>query len=97
MEAIFAEGPGTTSTRASSRTETSESSIPWVLVEVGQDLVLKNGNHRFAGTVDALTSDRNIIWVISRIGERRLFHTADGYDVFLQQPLPPSDYAQEGD
>jgi hypothetical protein len=67
----------------SPRAGTPASNSPWELLEEGNDVVLENGNHRFAGKVDALSVDRNIIWVTSCIGERRLFHVADGYEVVL--------------
>lgn len=67
----------------SPRAGTPASNTPWGLLEEGQDVVLENGNHRFAGKIDALSLDRNIIWVTSCIGERRLFHVADGYEVSL--------------
>jgi len=57
------------------------STTPWGRLEEGHDVVLEHGNHRFAGKVDALTIDRNIIWVTSNLGERRLFHSSDGYEV----------------
>ncbi|MFP3700507.1 hypothetical protein SB758_34100, partial [Burkholderia sp. SIMBA_013] len=57
------------------------STTPWGLLEEGHDVVLEHGNYRFAGKVDALTIDRNIIWVTTDLGERRLFHSSDGYEV----------------
>lgn len=67
----------------SPRAGTPTSNTPWGLLEEGHDVVLENGNHRFAGKVDALSLDRKIIWVTSRVGERRLFHVADGYELSL--------------
>lgn len=85
MEATCDEGLG-----GSQKAWAPPSTTPWDLVEEGHNVVLENGNHRFSGTVDALSFDRTIIWVTSWVGERRLFHAADGYQMFLQQPLLPS-------
>lgn len=56
------------------------SSIVWGAIEVGQELELvEAGRRQFSGRVDAVTQERDIIWLTSAAGERRLFHVADGY------------------
>jgi hypothetical protein len=54
--------------------------FPWAFLEVGQEVeLLERGSRHFAGVVDALTDDLDMIWITSSTGERRLFHVADGY------------------
>lgn len=33
------------------------------------------------GTVDECTSDGDFVWLLDSLGERRLFHEHDGYDL----------------
>lgn len=55
-------------------------SLQWAAIEVGQELELLEGaRQQFVGKVDAVTHERDIIWLTSSVGERRLFHVADGY------------------
>lgn len=56
------------------------SSLAWAAIEVGQELeLLEAGRRQFSGRVDAVTQERDIIWLTSASGARRLFHVADGY------------------
>lgn len=90
MEDTSNTGPAAINMGSSPPAGTPASNTPWGLLEEGHNVVLENGNHCFSGTVDALSFDRNIIWVTSWVGERRLFHADDGYEVFLQQTSLPS-------
>jgi hypothetical protein len=54
--------------------------LSWAALEIGQELqLLENGRRQFAGRVDAVTQERDTIWLTSDSGERRLFHVTDGY------------------
>jgi hypothetical protein len=60
--------------------KSQSSSFAWATIEVGQELVLlEAGCRQFSGRVDAVTQERDVIWLTSAAGERRLFHVADGY------------------
>jgi hypothetical protein len=60
----------------------------WGSLEPGQVVTLEKGNHRITGSIDALTEDGHILWIISSTGERRLFHIDDGYALFTALPEP---------
>jgi hypothetical protein len=60
----------------------------WGNLEPGQVVTLEKGNHRITGSIDALTEDGHILWIISSTGERRLFHIDDGYAPFPALPEP---------
>ena len=55
----------------------------WEWVEPGDNVRLqKQGWPPYDGYVDNRTPDGNIVWVLS-VGERRLFHRADGYSLVV--------------
>jgi hypothetical protein len=92
MAVVQAEKPPTkVSSRAMPGTDTSVADTSWILLEQGQNVVLEKGNQRFAGTVDALTDDRDIVWLRSSVGERRLFHVGDGYALLHEPPIPAAE------
>ena len=41
----------------------------------------KPGGLPQCGIVDAKTPDGSVLWVISTLGERRLFHVSDGFSL----------------
>ena len=51
---------------------------PGVLVTLG-----RQGYEHYSGRVDERTADGRTIWVIDRIGDRRLFHIDDDYDLSM--------------
>ena len=54
----------------------------WKSLEPGDAVALSHGGfvyHR--GTVDDRTADGQMIWVVDRIGDRRLFHIDDDFDL----------------
>jgi hypothetical protein len=54
----------------------------WKSLERGDVVALSLGGFEYRrGTVDERTADGRTIWVIDRIGDRRLFHIDDGYDL----------------
>lgn len=75
------EGSAETSSKAAVRKRKARN--PWAGVDKGQDVILEKGNERFAGTVDDITDDGEIVWIKSSMGERRLFHMGDGYGLLL--------------
>lgn len=87
MAVLPAEASQTEDTMAGA---TSQTGNPWGTLEQGQNVVLEKGNDAFTGVVDDLTDDRNIVWITSFTGERRLFHVGDGYVLRLQRPGPSS-------
>lgn len=59
----------------------------WDRLEVGQEVLLAHpGLPPVAGTVDAMTDDGEIIWVISVPRRRRIIHINDGYRVLHEGP-----------
>jgi len=56
----------------------------WNSLEAGDVVSLSlRGFEYHRGTVDDRTADGQTIWVIDRIGERRLFHIDDDYDLLV--------------
>ncbi|RAX14915.1 hypothetical protein DC347_20145 [Pseudarthrobacter sp. AG30] len=59
----------------------------WDRLEVGQEVLLAHpGLPPIAGTVDAMTDDREIIWVLSVPRRRQIIHIDDGYRVLHEGP-----------
>ena len=56
----------------------------WKALALGDVVSLTlHGFEHYRGTVDDRTEDGGVIWVIDLIGERRLFHIDDGFDLFV--------------
>ena len=56
----------------------------WTSLEPGDLVTLgRQGFEHYSGRVDDRTADGRTIWVIDRIGERRLFHIDDDYDLSM--------------
>ena len=56
----------------------------WSSLEQGDEVVLAlQGLHYHTGVVDDRTTDGRTIWVVDAIGDRRLFHIDDEYELFL--------------
>lgn len=56
----------------------------WMSLEPGDLVTLgRQGLEHYSGRVDDRTADGWTIWVIDRIGDRRLFHIDDDYDLSL--------------
>lgn len=45
------------------------------------------------GTIDERTEDGRMIWVTDGIGDRRLFHIEDGYDLLIMTLSTPAQEA----
>lgn len=72
------------STRAVSRSALSRRVSIWNSLERGDEVSLtQRGFEYYRGTVDDRTADGRTIWVIDRIGDRRLFHIDDEYDLLV--------------
>jgi hypothetical protein len=72
------------------RTARSLRESTWTSLEPGDLVALgRQGLEHYSGRVDERTADGRTIWVIDRIGDRRLFHIDDGYDL----SLGPQSYA----
>ena len=72
------------STPALSRRALSRRMSLWNSLERGNEVSLHlHGFEYYKGTVDDRTADGRTIWVIDRIGDRRLFHIEDEYDLFV--------------
>jgi len=72
------------STPAASRNALSRRVSLWNTLERGDVVSLSlRGFECYRGTVDDRTADGRTIWVIDRIGDRRLFHIDDEYDLFV--------------
>lgn len=70
-----------TSAACSSR---SNRASVWTSLEPGDLVTLgRQGFAHYSGRVDERTADGRTIWVIDRIGDRRLFHIDDDFDLFL--------------
>jgi hypothetical protein len=66
------------------RTARSLRESTWTSLEPGDLVTLgREGLEHHSGRVDERTADGRTIWVIDRIGERRLFHIDDDYDLSL--------------
>jgi hypothetical protein len=56
----------------------------WSSLEPGDLVTLgRQGYEHYSGRVDERTADGRTIWVIDRIGDRRLFHIDDDYDLSM--------------
>lgn len=56
----------------------------WSSLEPGDLVTLgRQGFEHYSGRVDECTADGRTIWVIDRIGDRRLFHIDDDYDLSM--------------
>lgn len=56
----------------------------WTSLEPGDVVTLgRQGFEHYSGRVDERTADGRTIWVIDRIGDRRLFHIDDDYDLSM--------------
>ncbi|UVJ39897.1 hypothetical protein [Arthrobacter sp. CJ23] len=54
----------------------------WTSLQPGDIVTLyRRGVRCHRGTVDEQTEDGRTIWVIDGIGDRRLFHIEDGYEL----------------
>ena len=72
------------STRAVSRSALSRRVSIWNSLERGDEVSLtQRGFEYYRGTVDDRTADGRTIWVVDRIGDRRLFHIDDDYDLLV--------------
>ncbi|MDR6988230.1 hypothetical protein J2Y66_002734 [Paenarthrobacter nitroguajacolicus] len=59
-----------------------ESPGMWASVVIGAQVTMtKRGHNPFRGTVDDRTADGTILWIRSRTGIRKLFHTGDGFQL----------------
>lgn len=71
-------------TRAMSRSALSRRVSLWNSLEPGNEVSLTlQGFEYYRGTVDDRTEDGRTVWVIDRIGDRRLFHIEDDYDLLV--------------
>ena len=56
----------------------------WESLEKGDSVTMTlRGYEYHSGTVDDLTADGRIIWITDRIGDRRLFHIDDDFELTL--------------
>ncbi|MDQ0821397.1 hypothetical protein QFZ79_003773 [Arthrobacter sp. V4I6] len=56
----------------------------WTSLERGDVVTLSlKGVECHKGSVDDRTDDGRTIWVIDRIGDRRLFHIEDDYELLI--------------
>ncbi|MFI2563495.1 hypothetical protein [Paenarthrobacter sp. NPDC018779] len=56
----------------------------WSSLEEGDEVILAlQGFLHHSGVVDDRTADGRTIWVLDAIGDRRLFHIDDEYELFL--------------
>ncbi|MEV7573299.1 hypothetical protein AB0P28_09400 [Pseudarthrobacter sp. NPDC089323] len=56
----------------------------WSSLEPGDLVTLgRQGYEHYSGRVDERTADGRTIWVIDRIGDRRLFHIDDDYELSM--------------
>ncbi|MEW1811896.1 hypothetical protein AB0284_14455 [Pseudarthrobacter phenanthrenivorans] len=76
--------------------------MDWSALRMGDEVELLDGAKAIArGTVDGLTGDREIVWLIPSFGSpgrpsinrsygsgRRMFHRADGWGVRILGPWP---------
>lgn len=54
----------------------------WTSLQCGDIVTLhRHGVQCHKGTIDARTEDGQMIWVIDGIGDRRLFHIEDDYEL----------------
>ncbi|MFJ4029924.1 hypothetical protein ACIPWF_21520 [Paenarthrobacter sp. NPDC089989] len=59
-------------------------SLPWPTILAGRIAELvSHGETLFRGVVDIVTEDGETVWLIDLLGERRMFHSGDGYTVNL--------------
>jgi hypothetical protein len=66
------------------RTARSIREAAWTSLEAGDLVTLRRqGLAHYSGRVDDRTADGRTIWVIDRIGDRRLFHIDDEYDLSM--------------
>ena len=72
------------STSAVSRSAARGRVSLWNSLERGDEVSLsQRGCEYYKGTVDDRTADGRTIWVVDRIGDRRLFHIDDDYDLLV--------------
>jgi hypothetical protein len=58
----------------------------WDQVSPGDTVeVCMDGRYVQRGNVDLTSADGDLVWVIVSIGERRLFHKDDGYELIRSQ------------
>jgi uncharacterized protein YijF (DUF1287 family) len=65
----------------------SRRAATWSALELGDIVNLNRGGvecHR--GVVEDRTEDGKTIWVIDKIGHRRMFHIEDDYDLMIPSP-----------
>jgi hypothetical protein len=56
----------------------------WVSLERGDLVTLsRRGVECHSGSIDDRSDDGRTIWVVDRIGDRRLFHIEDDYDLLV--------------
>lgn len=61
----------------------------WSSLEQGDKVILAmQGLHYHTGVVEDLTADGRTIWVVDAIGDRRLFHIDDEYELFFGTESP---------
>lgn len=64
--------------------------VLWTSLEPGDNVLLRmHGFVHHRGTVDDRTEDGSTIWVVDRIGDRRLFHIEDEYELDLAPASGP--------
>ncbi|MDQ0079076.1 hypothetical protein [Arthrobacter oryzae] len=56
----------------------------WTSLQRGDVIILcRQGVECYKGSIDERTEDGRTIWVIDQIGDRRLFHVEDDYDLLI--------------
>lgn len=61
--------------------------ITWSAIELGDVVNLnRDGVECHRGVVEDRTEDGRTIWVIDKIGHRRMFHIDDDYDLMVPSP-----------
>jgi hypothetical protein len=62
----------------------SRRAATWSALELGDTVNLnRNGVECHRGVVEDRTEDGKTIWVIDKIGHRRMFHIEDEYDLMI--------------
>jgi len=66
----------------------------WTSLQRGDVVtLLRHGMQCHKGTVDERTEDGRMIWVTDRIGDRRLFHIEDDYELLIMTLSTPAQEA----
>jgi uncharacterized protein YijF (DUF1287 family) len=62
-------------------------SANWDDVEIGDAVhIRRDGRLEHEGHVDNRTADGAVVWVVSEVGRRQLFHVADGFELSVADP-----------